>query len=57
MSTVVKNEKLKSNIIVTLILVVVIFLGVSFLSPCFQKKFLNNKNLYQYIKGSTYVST
>jgi len=38
------------NVLISLILFVVIFLSLSFLSPCFQSRYLDDKNLYQYIK-------
>jgi len=42
---------------VIVILTISILLGLSMLSPCFQNRFLDDKNLYQFIKEYSHVDT
>jgi len=42
-------KKLYLNVLMLFIMISVIVLSLSMLSPCFQKKFLNEKNLYEYV--------
>lgn len=44
------TKKLYDNALMVFILISSILLSLSFLSPCFQKRFLEDKNLYEYLK-------
>jgi hypothetical protein len=43
-------SKVSANLLMLFITITVILLALSMLSPCFQKRFLDDKNLYQYLK-------